>query len=90
MIHLERVVNGMRIQGKDIRPNECEVCLQGKMTNDSGRTPVSVPRSLYTWCIQMWQMSHSQKLSFQLSKNCQKLSKIPCHSQKLPKSFFFS
>ena len=39
VIHLERVANGMRIQDKDIKPSECEVCLQGKMTNDRDRTP---------------------------------------------------
>ena len=39
VMDLERVVNGMRTQDKHIRPNECEMCLQGKMTNDRDRTP---------------------------------------------------
>ena len=29
----------MRIQDKDIKPCDCEVRLQGKMTNDKDRTP---------------------------------------------------
>ena len=39
MIQLERVVKGMRIQDKDIKPSECKVYLQGKTTNDRDKTP---------------------------------------------------
>ena len=31
VIHLEKVADIMMVQSKNIRPNECEVCLHGKM-----------------------------------------------------------
>ncbi|KAL6461003.1 hypothetical protein MHYP_G00309690 [Metynnis hypsauchen] len=37
LVKLETVVNGMKIKGKTNRPNQCEICLEGKFTQSRNR-----------------------------------------------------
>lgn len=39
VMNVERVVDGMKIVGKTQKPVACDVCLQGKMTNDRSKKP---------------------------------------------------
>lgn len=49
VMNVKRVVDGMKIVGKNQKPVDCDVCLQGKMTNDKSkkaRVKSSVPLEL--------------------------------------------
>ena len=39
VMNVERVVDGMQIVGKSQKPVGCDVCIQGKMTNDRSKKP---------------------------------------------------
>ena len=39
VIQLETVVEGMKIKGAKIKPDDCSVCTEGKMTNNRNRKP---------------------------------------------------